>query len=391
MNFYLYNTGTCTRVRLFGEDVRNLLKINGSIEVSDIDKADYIFVNTCSFLKTKSDYFLNFISKLCHDLKANQSICIIGCLGGSHKNEIKKIDKNIIIFKRDLDEIKKHFDFKQLPIAESHMVKQNLTGKQKLISILNRYLLHSKHIDYRLKQDEVCYIQMSIGCRGKCSYCSEKFITKLKSHTVKEVIDAIYDGINRGFTLFGLSSDDASAYGKDIETSLDELLKEIIKIDKNIYFNIPEFNPQGLSDTVIECLKDKKFLYITIPIQSGSQKILDKMYRPYKIDEVLKKVKLIKKNNPDLMINTHIIVGFPGETNADFNQTIKVLETGLFDRVKVFKYSKQPGTLAASLPLQVKDEVKEKRYKKVLQVVRKNNIKKLSLVNLILNTEQIKE
>src|SRR5699024_124148 len=114
-----------------------------------------------------------------------------------------------------------------------------------------------------------------------------------------------------------------------------------------------EFNPQGLSKTVMECLTDKKFLYITIPIQSGSQKILNKMQRPYQIKDVMRKVKNIKENNPDLMINTHIIVGFPGETDEDFNETIKVLKTGLFDRVKVFKYSQQPGTKAASFPDQI--------------------------------------
>lgn len=391
MKFYLFNTGTCTRVRLFGEDVRTLLKINGYYEVKNPFDADYIFVNTCSFLKSKSDYFLNFIKELNWKISSSQKIVIIGCLGGSHKFAINIINPNIIIFKRDIESIKEYFHFDKLPKAKNHIVGQQLSKKQKIISLLNQYLLHSKHIDYRLKQDKVCYIQMSIGCQGTCSYCSEKFITKLKSHTVPEIIEAVYDGIDRGFTLFGLSSDDASAYGKDIGTSLDELLKELVKINSDIYFNIPEFNPQGLSKTVMECLTDKKFLYITIPIQSGSQKILDKMQRPYQIKDVMRKVKNIKENNPDLMINTHIIVGFPGETDEDFNETIKVLKTGLFDRVKVFKYSQQPGTKAASFPDQISDLVKGERYKKVLKVVRINNIKKHSLVNLILNTEQIKE
>lgn len=391
MKFYIYNAGTCIRVKLFGEDVRNLLKLNGWNECSVAAIADYLIINTCSFLESKSSYFLEFIQIIEKQRFPFQKIVVIGCLGGTHEKEILAISKDILIFKRDLDVIACSFKCDQMPKATATNISETLPLSKMILEKFNRCFLHSKHIEFRLKREHVCYIQMSTGCLGKCTYCSEKFITKLKSRPIKEILDAVDDGIKRGFTLFSLSSDDASAYGKDIGSSLDELLMELCKIKQNIYFIIPEFNPQGLSESVIKSLSDKKFLYITIPIQSGSQKILNKMKRPYEIDKVVKNVYRIKNSNKHLMVNTHVIVGFPGETDEDFEKTRMLLKTGLFDRVKVFMYSERPGTKAALFPDKVSQTIKENRRQKILKTMRHSNLKKMSLTNLILNLEQIKE
>jgi len=387
---YIYNSKTCTRVKLYGIDVENLFKINGYEVANDVNSASIIIINTCSFLKSKEEYFLKFITEVNNNLKKEQKLIIIGCLPNICKEELLKINKNIILFARDLDEIKTYFNFEKNIVTKSSSVSDHLSFKKSILYYFNKYILHSKHIEYRLKREKVCYLQISTGCKGKCTYCSEKFITKLKSRTINEIINAIYDGISRGYTLFALNSDDASAYGKDINTSLEKLLKEIMLIKENIYFSIPEFNPNGLTNKVIDYLKDKRFLYITIPIQSGSQKILNLMQRPYKIDNVIEKVKMLKKNNKKLKINTHVIVGFPGETEEDFNKTKEILKTGLFDRVKVFMYSERPNTKALEFKDKVSEEVKLKRREEILKIMKKQNIKHFSLTNLILNKEQLK-
>jgi tRNA A37 methylthiotransferase MiaB len=114
------------------------------------------------------------------------------------------------------------------------------------------------------------------------------------------------------------------------------------------------------------------------------------MKRPYNIDEIKKKIEIIHKYNKKIMINTHVIVGFPNETEEDFNETRKILETGLFDRVKVFMYSKRPNTEASTFDNEISDEVKMGRREILLKVIRKQNFKKFSLVNFILNKEQLK-
>lgn len=390
MKIFIINEGTCTRVKLYGMDVTNLFKLNNWEIVDKKEDADYIAINTCSFLNSKAMYFLNKTRKLYEEKTNKQKLMIIGCLGGTNKEDILNIGKDIIIFKRDLTEIKDYFKFKKVPETKSTSVEDKLTFKKQILYLFNKYILKSKHIEYRLKRNKVCYLQISTGCQGKCSYCSEKFITKLKSRPVEDIIDAINDGIKRGYRLFGLNSDDASAYGKDLNTNLEALLKEVVKIKEDINFSIPEFNPQGLTDNVVELLKDKKFLYITCPIQSGSNKTLKNMKRPYTIEHALKQLKKVKHNNKNLMINTHVIVGFPGETEEDFNETIKALETGLFDRVKVFMYNERPNTEALKINPKISEEEKERRKEIVLDVIRKNNLKKKSLTNLILNREQLK-
>lgn len=389
MKVYLNNTGTCTRVKLYGNDVESLLREN-NCEFVSLEDAEYIFINTCSFLESKSSYFLNKLKEINKNLKKKQTLCVIGCLGGTHKKEIEEISKDIIIFKRDITEIKDYFNFKNNIKTKSTSVEDTLPTDKKIIYIFNKLILHSKHIEYRLKRDKVCYLQISSGCRGKCTYCSEKFITKLKSRPINEIMSAINDGIERGYTLFGLNSDDASCYGKDLDTNLETLLEEVVKIDKDIYFSIPEFNPNGLTDKVVELLKDKKFLYITVPIQSGSDRILNLMQRPYQIEEVVEKIKNIKKNNKNLRINTHVIVGFPGETEEDFNKTKSLLETGLFDRVKVFMYNDRPNTVATKMDNKINNQVKEARKKELLDTIKKQNLKHFSITNLILNREQLK-
>ena len=387
---YIYNSNTCTRVKLYGIDVTNLFKINGYKIVQNIEEANLIFINTCSFLKSKEEYFLRFISNVNNNLKKGQKIVIIGCLPSINKKGIIAINKDIILFGRDLDAIKKYFKLEKNILTKATTVSDKLSIKKELLYNFNKYLLRSKHIEYRLKREKVCYLQISTGCCGKCTYCSEKFTTKLKSRTIPEIKTAIYDGISRGYKLFGLNSDDASAYGKDINSSLEKLLKEIVKINDDIYFSIPEFNPNGLTPKVMEYLKDKKFLYITVPIQSGSQKILDLMERPYQIDEVVEKINKLKKNNKKLKINTHIIVGFPGETDSDFNKTKEVLKKCKFDRVKVFMYNERPNTKALLLDNKVSEETKLKRRNEILKQIKKQNLRHLSITNLILNKEQLK-
>lgn len=387
-SFYMINQNTCTRVKLYGIDVKNLFLINGYVE-KDKEESGYVIINTCSFLKTKEEYFMNYIKKISDDLKANQKLIVIGCLPSIRKNDLLKMNDKIVTFGRDMDAIKDYFNFSKNIKSKATTVCDKLPLKKELLYQLNRFIFKSKHIEYRLKRDKVCYLQISSGCRGNCAYCSEKFTTKLKSRPISEILLAINDGIERGYKLFGLNSDDASAYGKDIDSSLEELLSEVVKIKSDISFSIPEFNPNGLTEKVIEYLKDKKFIYITVPIQSGSQDILNKMKRPYKIDEVISKIRKIKRNNKKIKINTHVIVGFPGETKEDFNKTLDVIKLGLFDRVKVFMYNDRPNTIASVMANKISDEEKKRRREILLKEMKKQNIKHFSVTNIILNKEQI--
>lgn len=384
MTFYVFNTGICTRVKLYGEDVRKLLILNEWHE-TNINDAQNIFINTCSFLQSKEKYFLSFISKINNTLQPFQKIYIIGCLPSTNKEAILAINKNIILFGRKIDDIANYFKFPLTLKYLSTSLDEPLNWKQKIIYYLNKFIFKNKHIDFRLKKNKVCHIQISYGCLGKCTYCSERFTTTLKSRKIDDILFAINDGLERNYQLFSLNSDDASAYGKDNNESLEQLLENILVIPKHFYLCIPEFNPNGLTPKIINLLKDRRILYITIPIQSGSNKILNKMKRPYLIEDVIKKISIIKKYNKIMKINTHIIVGFPGETKKDFEKTLNVIKQGYFDRIKIFKYSERPNTEASKMENKVSEEEKERRYRILKKQIIINAIKKLSIIDLILN------
>ena len=128
--FYIYNNNTCTRVKLYGIDVSNLFKINNYKEVDNVKEANLIIINTCSFLKSKEDYFLSFIKNVNNNLETNQKIMIIGCLPSINKEGILEINKDILLFGRDLQKIKEHFNFEKNITTKATTVSDKLEFKK---------------------------------------------------------------------------------------------------------------------------------------------------------------------------------------------------------------------------------------------------------------------
>ncbi len=389
IKFNLINGGTCTRLKLFGEDIRKLLISNNWVETY-IQQADYIFINSCSFLKSKEDYFVQLI-KDSYEIKNNkQKIVVFGCLPSTNPLRIKNIDLEAILFSRKIEDIVSFFKLKDNIRTPSTIVDNDLNFSQRLIQIVNRLFLRDSTIDFRLMKKNVYHLKISEGCSGRCSYCSEKFTTRLKSRKISELRESFKIGMAAGFKLFSLNSDDSSSFGKDNNESISELLSNLISFSGDFKIALSEFNPQGLSyKNIVRILSSDKISYITIPIQSGSQEILSRMRRPYQINMVLTRIKEIIKLNPKLKINTHLIVGFPGETSKDFNKTLDIVKSGLFDRIKVFKYSDRPGTEASNFSNKIDERTKIIRAKKLQKSILINSFKKLDFANFLLNLNQI--
>lgn len=380
---------TCTRLKLFGEDLKKLFIQNGWRQ-TEFEEADYIFVNTCSFLKSREDYFIKRINVFAKKKLSAQKLVVFGCLPSTNPERIKNLDSEIILFSRELNNVADFFRLDKKEVSLSHITNRDLSLSQKMIRVFNKYLLKNVNISFRLMKKDVFHIRISQGCLGRCSYCTERFTTNFKSRLISEVIDSFREGLKEGFRIFSINSDDSSCFGKDNKESIGELLKNIISLEEDFKVALTEFNPQGLfySD-VAESLSSKKISYITLPVQSGSQKILNSMRRPYKISKVINKIKELRKKNTSLRINTHIIVGFPGETENDFLDTIKLVRAGLFDRIKVFKYSDRLGTDSSLYPNKVSEKVKKLRERKLRKEIFIDSIKKKDLANFLLNLKPL--
>ena len=389
MRFYLINRMTCTRVKLFGEDLKKLFISNGWKESSFSD-ADYLLINSCSFLKSREDYFIREIEKMVKDRKSNQKIVVFGCLPSTNPKRILALNNNIVLFSRNLEGLISYFGFKNKNFSLSTITNADLTFTQKIISWLNNIFLNDPNITLRLMKKNVFHVRISSGCMGNCSYCSERFTTVFKSRKIIEVVDSFAEGLHKGFKVFAINSDDSSCFGLDNRENIVQLLSKLVSFEGDYKIAVTEFNPQGLFiKNILNHLSSKKICYITIPVQSGSQKILNKMRRPYKINSVIEKVLEIKKINPILKINTHLIVGFPGESETDFMKTLFIVKSGLFDRIKVFKYSDRPNTDASKFHNKVSEGVKRRRAKILQRAIILDAIKKRDFVNFLLNLKQI--
>ncbi len=387
MRFHLINNGICTRLKLVGEELSELL-IKNDWQKTDLLSSKIIFINSCSFLKKKEDEFLLLIKKILSEKNQSQKIAIFGCLPSTSADKIKVISSEIKQFSRDLSEIAKYFNLNSSDVKVNFTNNDKLTFREKIILTLNTLFLKDESIKYRLKKDEIFHLKISDGCKGNCSYCSEKFTTKHRSRKTAEIIIDFEKGLKSGYKLFALNSDDTSAFGVDNGESIYDLLSKMTRYGGDYKIAVPEFNPRGLFENrVIELLSLEKIIYITIPIQSGSNRILKLMQRPYEINSIIRKIRELKNLNPKLKINTHIIVGFPGETDADFNQTLKIISTGLFDRVKIFAYSDRPRTEASKMKYKISSNVINKREKILKRRILLANLCSKSLANFLLNTK----
>jgi MiaB/RimO family radical SAM methylthiotransferase len=211
-------------------------------------------------------------------------------------------------------------------------------------------------------------IYISTGCGGKCTYCSIKQSRGyVKSKPLNNVLREYNRGLSKGFKDFALLGTDIGFYGKDIDTNLILLLEKMIELDRNVRIRLRNVNPRWLinnSKRFLDIIKKRKgnIVYIQSPVQSGNDRVLSLMKRGYKIENYLDCIKKIRKADPSVFIKTQFLVGFPGETDLEFNDSLDLLRLKLFDYVDVFRYSNRRNTKASEMVDQVPESVIMHRY-----------------------------
>ncbi len=386
--FSMVNENVCIRLKLFGEEVRQLLEKNGWQE-KKVGEASRVFMNSCNFLERIEQKTLERIKKTNQSLREDQELIVFGCLPVTAKNKLKKVHSGGYAAGSSLERFAKRIGLKMYSIKPGHVVKrkQNLTCKT--IKWFNRFFLKDAYFTYLYDKCKVFHLKISDGCLGKCTFCSERFARgELKSKPVKKVIEEFKKGLSKGYKVFSLNADDTGVYGWDNDETIVELLDSLLSHDQKFHLVITEFNPLALErfDELEELLNSKKIALITVPIQSGSKKILKKMGRDYTPKIIVKKLNSIRDKNPNLKFNTHVIVGFPGETRRDFEKTMRLFDEVIFDKAKIFQYSERPGTPASRMNGKVCERVKLERQKKLKQKIVRRCVKQLDLKSLLLNT-----
>jgi tRNA A37 methylthiotransferase MiaB len=229
------------------------------------------------------------------------------------------------------------------------------------------------------------YLSTSRGCLGNCSYCGVRFaVGKLKSKPLDAVLTEFSRGIERGYKDFSVIGDDVGGYGQDCGSTFSELIAALqgsmdkTKSTADFKLHIEEINPRWINkygDDLIKLFSSRNVKSILCPIQSGNNRILSLMNRNDDIDKLMGILNVIRRNNLGLELNTQIIIGFPTETEAEFDDSLKKLTKVSFNSVTLFPYDDKENTKSYEMHPKVPESVKQDRIKKAQTFLRQQGIK----------------
>jgi len=339
------------------EYVASLLLSDENYKLTDnINEADIIIVNTCCVRKHAEDREKSFIGQL-KKLKSknNCKIIVLGCFVQKAKNELKKQFPYVDLFIGTLE-------YEYLPeIIKNELGLQNFYP-QLHINVFNK---------------TSCFVPIMKGCNNFCSYCIVPYVRgKEVSRDVNDILNEIKSLLDKGVKEIVLIGQNVNSYKSYIEGNTEvnfaKLLEKVAVWDtsKKYWVRFLTNHPKDMTYDIIKMIKLYKNIsrHIHLPLQSGSNKILELMNRKYTIEKYKQIVEMIRSEIPDISITTDFIVGFPNETEEDFQQTILAAKEIQFDAAFVFKYSPREGTKAALLPDNVPKEIKEKRHYELLSL-----------------------
>ena len=356
MKFYIYTLGC--KVNTYESNVmRDKLINNGFIEGTEEDSDIYI-VNTCTVTNTSDNKSLKVVRQLLRNHK-DKIIIVTGCMTQVSSNLLDDLDVSIVL---------------------------GNVGKSKIVDYINEYLKNKKKIiDVKdvmnAKFEDMClnnfnktraFVKIEDGCENYCSYCiipysRGKVRSKDKDTVIKEITNLVNDG-HKEIVLTGIHT---GHYGSDLDNySFAKLLKDIENIEGLKRLRISSIEITELDDEFLDVLNSSKILvdHMHIPLQSGSDEILKSMNRKYDKEYFIDKINKIRSIRPDISITTDIIVGFPGETEELFNETIDTINKIRFSKIHVFPFSLRKGTKAENIPNHIDDVTKKKRVKILMDI-----------------------
>ncbi len=326
----------CSRNKADGEIMEAILLSAGYELAETPEKADYVVVNTCA---VKDPTELKMVKRIRELLDSGKKVIVTGCL--VHVNP-SAIDPRVsgILGVKSIDRI-----------AEAVEVAEK---GGKLISVEGWRERNPDKLELpRLWKPGVSFVvPIGEGCLNACTYCATRLARGvLKSYRPELVIKWVKDAIARGYREIILSSEDTGCYGFDIGTNLAKLLDEITAIDAEFRVRVGMMNPNHVLkflDELIEAYRDEKvYKFLHLPVQSGDDEILRRMGRTYTVEEFEEIVRAFRRKISDLNLNTDIIVGFPGESDEAFQNTVELVRRVRPDKINVSRYSARPGTIAA--------------------------------------------
>jgi len=346
----------CTSNKFDSEVMIGLIQNENYKIVDNENDADYILVNTCGVKSVTEEKIISYLQKLS---KTNKKVLIAGCLTKINFERIKKAIPNYwaILEPKTINRITDAIKNGGIYFSNGENIEKLLLPKIDLNQVIG-------------------IIKISEGCLSNCTFCATKISRgRVKSYRPEIIRECIRNGISNGKKEFYLTSEDCSAYGRDIGINLIDLLETISKIDGKFFVRVGMMNPLHFKKMEVKELaekfnSEKIFKFLHLCVQSGSNKVLKDMKRGYTVEDFMNYVKIFRETLGNLTLETDIIVGYPTESEKDFKSTVKLIKKVKPDIVNISKFSKRPNTEASHLK-EIDSKIVKERSRKLTKIVKK--------------------
>ena len=348
------------------EKLAGILEQLGYVE-TDTEEADFVLLNTCTVRENANQKVYGHLGILKSYKKKNphMMIALCGCM----------MQEELVVAK-----LKESYRFVDIIFGThniyklAELIQTRLESKGMVIDLWQDAKEIVEDLPSVRKYSFKAGVNIMFGCNNFCSYCIVPYVRgRERSREPEDIIHEIEEMVSQGVVEVMLLGQNVNSYGKTLEhpISFAELLQRVEQIEGLKRIRFMTSHPKDLSDDLIEVMKNSEKIcrHMHLPVQSGSSRLLEKMNRRYTKEHYLELVHKLRTAIPDISLTTDIIVGFPGETEEDFEETIDMVRKAEYDSAYTFIYSKRTGTPAATMENQVSEDVVKERFQRLLDVV----------------------
>lgn len=368
----------CPRNLVDSEVMLGILLKAGYEAAPVLEEADYLVINTCGFLEASRQESRDTIAEVIANRKSTAKLVVTGCMVQTHHDEMQK----------------------QFPGVDYFLGSGDVEGILKAVQSTHKGM-HVTHARSYLEMGEVprqistpkhfAYLKIAEGCRKRCAFCVIPTIKgPLKSKSKEQIVKEFNILLSQGVKEIILIAQDLGDYGKDIgfrqSAGLLDLLKTLLENEKDFWLRLLYLYPDEITDDLIALIKSDPRIcpYLDMPLQHVNDTMLKAMRRKTSKADITHILTKLRAEIPGVVIRTSLMVGFPGETEEQFEEMAEFIQKHPLDNIGVFKYSREPGSHSYDLPDQVPEEVKEDRYHRLMQIqmkmVKKRNKKLIGTV-----------
>ena len=343
--------------------------------VNEEEKADILVINTCGFIESAKEEAINTILEMAEYKKQRcQYLIVMGCLVQRYYEDLVKALPEVDLFIK-IEDYDTLWDKIEDLLKRGIVQKEKKKTSKKITEIPQMPMLTEQEFLNRTitTGNNYAYIKIGEGCSNQCTYCAIPYIRgPFASRKMEDILEEANMLAKKGIKELIVIAQDTTKYGIDIygEPKLAELLEKLSKIEGIQWIRFLYAYPEGITRELIQVVanNDKIANYFDIPIQHISNTVLKRMNRRTNKEQIENLLKTIRKNIPDVVLRTSLIVGFPGETKEDFEELKEFVKVAKFDKLGTFMYSKEDGTPAEKLPNQIHGNTKKARYNQIMQI-----------------------